>query len=118
VTEETAALEALPVKLKELGEETGRIWDVDLRRTFIKSRWRQNWGHIKLDVEFGERITNSRPVVLRCNNLNLGDRLTDNIRVCIIAVNRLSMPGTSTQVLSGIGLLFRLLARLALWSFI
>jgi NTP pyrophosphatase (non-canonical NTP hydrolase) len=34
-----------------------------------------------LDVEFRERITNGRPtVVLRCNGLNLGDRLTDNIR--------------------------------------
>ena len=34
-----------------------------------------------LDVEFKERITNGRPtVVLRCNGLNLGDRLTDNIR--------------------------------------
>jgi hypothetical protein len=34
-----------------------------------------------MDVEFGERLTNGRPtVVLRCNGLNLGDRLTDNIR--------------------------------------
>jgi NTP pyrophosphatase (non-canonical NTP hydrolase) len=92
------ALQRTWVSLTAVSVETGiSIQEAaEMNRLKIQGRWPARRKYMKLfdaglpedeqlprrlDLEFRERVVGGKPtVVLRCNGLNLGDRLTDNIR--------------------------------------